>query len=295
MFNYPLKKREIFIFLGHADTDHEFESALNLLVEESAIFKIGEFYSLHNNFSLSERRLKGNEKASQMLVKANKAASLISRFPYVRGVAVSGSLSKNFADENADIDFFIVTATNRLWIARSFLHLFKKITFLFNMQHFFCMNYFIDESEPEIIEKNIYTATEIATLMPLRGSKSFEKFYSSNSWTTNFLPNNYMRISLVKPITGSWIKTVTEKIFNNKIGDGIDSLLMKMTSKSWNLKTKRKKRNVRGVVMSLKASRHFSKPDPANFQARLLQLYENNLNDIFNHYEHSSSLTNELL
>ena len=295
MFNYPLKKREIFIFLGHSDPEHEFESALNLLVEECAVFKVGEFYSLHNNFSLCERRIKGNEKALLMLAKANKAASLISRFPYVRGVAVSGSLSKNFADDTADIDFFIIAAANRLWIARSFLHVFKKFTFLFNKQHFFCMNYFVDEAEPEIVEKNIYTATEIATLMPLRGNTVFENFYSANIWTKNFLPNNYMRISSARDISGSWFRIIMEKLLNNKAGDMLDSMLMKMTAKSWAAKTKRKKRNVRGVVMSLSASKHYSKPDPAAFQSKLLQHYENNLNDIFNLHEHSSSLTNELL
>src|SRR5450755_717443 len=161
MFDYPLRKREIFIFLGHCDDFHEFERALENLTNESAIFKVGEFYSLQNNYTLAERRYKGNEKAAKMLKKAEKAANIISAFPYVRGVAVSGSLSKYFADENADIDFFIITAANRLWIARTLLHIFKKFTFIFNMQDLFCMNYFVDEAEPCIIEKNIYTAIEI--------------------------------------------------------------------------------------------------------------------------------------
>ncbi len=295
MFDYPLRKREIFIFLGHTDEYHEFESALNVLIDEAAVFKVGEFYSLNNDFSLSERRIRGNEKAAVMLKKANRAAKIISRFPYVRGVAVSGSLSKNFADDTADIDFFIIAAANRLWIARTFLHVFKKLTFLFNKQHFFCMNYFIDETGPEIIEKNIYTATEIATLLPLRGSAAFEKFYAANAWTKNFLPNNYMRISSAKEITGTWFKHFIEKLLNNRLGDLLDSFFMKLTDKRWNEKTKMKKRNVRGVLMSLRASKHYSKPDPANFQYKLLQLYENKLADIFNHYEHSSRLTNELL
>ena len=295
MFDYPLKKREIFIFLGHVDERHEFDQALSMLIDESAVFKVGEFYSLHNNFSLSERRTRGNEKAALMLKKANKAAAIISRFPYVRGVAVSGSLSKNFADDTADIDFFIIAAANRLWIARTFLHVFKKLTFLFNMQHFFCMNYFIDEAAPEIIEKNIYTATEIATLLPLRGNAVFEKFYAANSWTKNFLPNNYMHISSAKEIRGNLFSFIIEKLLNNEFGNRLDSFLMKMTDKSWSAKTRKKKRNTRGVLMSLRASKHYSKPDPANFQNKLLKLYENNLADIFNQYEHPLSLTSELL
>ncbi len=295
MFDYPLKKREIFIFLGNIDNGHEFEHALNMLVDELAVFKVGEFYSLHNNFSLSERRLRGNDKAVLMLKKANRSAAIISCFPYVRGVAVSGSLSKNFADDTADIDFFIIAVSNRLWIARTLLHAFKKMTFLFNMQNHFCMNYFIDEAEPEIVEKNIYTATEIATLLPLRGNVVFENFFAANSWTKNFLPNNYMRISSAKEIRENWVKIIVEKLLNNKAGNRVDDFLMKLTDKSWSAKTKNNKRNSRGVLMSLQASKHFSKPDPANFQFKLLQLYENNLADIINQYENSTRVTKELL
>jgi hypothetical protein len=70
---------------------------------------------------------------------------------------------------------------------------------------------------------------------------------------------------------------------------------MKITDKSWNAKTKKKKRNARGVLMSMRASKHYSKPDPANFQYKLLKLYENSLAEIFSQHEHSSRLTNEIL
>ncbi len=192
MFDYPLRKSEIFIFLGHCDDFHEYEFGLRDLLNESSIFKIGEFYSLHNDYTLAVRRYKGNEKANSMLRKADRAAFILSCFPFVKGIAVSGSLSKYFADEKTDIDFFIITTANRLWIARTILHIFKKITYLLNMQDLFCMNYFIDEAELGIIEKNIYTATEIATILPLCGCKIFDSFFKVNSWARSFFPNKYM-------------------------------------------------------------------------------------------------------
>ncbi|MEO6490968.1 MAG: hypothetical protein ABIO04_13585 [Ferruginibacter sp.] len=295
MFDYPLRKREIFLFLSHHDELHEFEDALGVLLNESMIYKIGEFYSLHNNYSLAERRIKGNEKAVSMLTKAGKAASLIANFPFVTGVAVSGSLSKNFADDAADIDFFIITNANRLWIARTFLHVFKKFTFLLNLQHYFCMNYFIDEAELTIVEKNVYTATEIATLLPLWGNVSFEEFYAANSWTKKFLPNNYMRISSAKDKRRGRAILLIEKLMNNKAGDWIDTFLMKLTAKSWSAKTRKQKINSRGIVMSMDVSKHYSKPNPQNFQQKLLKHYNAHLIDLFDQYEHSSPLTNELL
>ena len=285
MFDYPLRKREIFIFLGHCDNFQEFEQALNTLTGESVIFKLGEFYSLQNNYALAERRLKGNRKAAGMLKQAEKAANVISAFPFVKGVAVSGSLSKYFADENADIDFFIITEPNRLWIARTILHIFKKFTFLFNLQDHYCMNYFIDESELSIIEKNIYTATEIATILPLHGNSVFGNFYKMNSWSRIYFPNKNMDASYAKEIKIKWYNYLIKKIFNNGFGNSLDNYLMNLTAKRWASKTSRNKRNSRGILMGMHSGKHFSKPHPDHFQKKLLQRYESNLNEFFSRYE----------
>jgi hypothetical protein len=285
MFDYPLKKNEIFLFLNHGDDFIEFERALNFLTNDSIIFKIGEFYSLHNNPALGARRQNGYDRAIIMLRKAEKAAKIISAFPFVKGVAVSGSLSKYFADENTDVDFFIITTPNRLWIARTFLHLFKKITFLFNLQDLFCMNYFVDQSEPVILEKNIYTATEVATILPVRGGEAFEIFFRANSWTRNFLPNKNICMPSIKEVKKTWLRYLTEKILDNRLGDRLDNFLMNLTGKSWDSKTRSKKRNSKGLVLSMHIGKHFSKPNPEIFQKRLLQRYEMSLADIFKYYE----------
>lgn len=289
MFDYPLRKSEIFIFLGHCDDFHEFEFGLQELQNESIIFKIGEFYSLYNNYSLAARRYRGNENAKIMLRKADKAASFLSAFPFVRGIAVSGSLSKNFADENTDIDFFIITSANRLWISRTFLHIFKKFTYLFNMQDLFCMNYFIDEQELEILEKNIYTATEIATIIPLCGCKIFDSFFKENTWAKSYFPNKCMYIPPAMDVKKTWLKYLVEKLFNNRFGNYLDNYLMNLTAKSWNSKTRSNKTNSKGILMSMHVGKHFSKPNPDTFQKKLLLRYDNQLNEIFKLYELSRS------
>jgi len=285
MFDYPLKKNEIFQFLGHSDDFAEFERALNFLTNDSVIFKIGEFYSLHNNFSLAIKRQKGHEQANHMLKKAEKVAILISAFPFIKGVAISGSLSKFFADDRTDVDFFIITTPNRLWIARTFLHMFKKITYLFNLQDLFCMNYFIDESEPVILEKNIYTATEVATILPMRGAEAFEIFFTANTWTKNFLPNKNIYMPTIKENKKTWLRYLAEKLLDNQFGDALDNFLMNQTARSWNAKTRSDKRNSKGMVLSMHIGKHFSKPNPEIFQKRLLQRYEHSLADIFKYYE----------
>ncbi|MFD2873031.1 nucleotidyltransferase domain-containing protein [Mucilaginibacter ximonensis] len=280
IFKYPLTSGEIFVFLKNRYHQSDFDLALRYLVAHQSVYQFGNLYSLKNDYSLVTRRFNGNQKAAELVKIAHKIGDWLIRFPYVRGIAVSGSLSKNYADENSDIDLFIITAKNRLWIARTIMHVFKKLTFLVGKQDYFCMNYYIDEEQLEIREKNIYTAIEVVTLIPLQGDTVIEQFYTANSWTREYLPNKIMRISSAKPLKPSIFKTVFEKCLNNRLGNLIDTLLMNITSGRWRKKTEQKKTNSKGAVMAMETGKHFAKPDPGNFQARLLGQYEKRISQV---------------
>jgi predicted nucleotidyltransferase len=292
MFSYPLNSMEIFLFLGHVYDYTEFENSLEALVRDKAIYRFEEFYSLQNDPSLLHRRRSGNRHARELIKTAKKVAKILSWFPYVQGIAISGSLSKNFADEKSDIDLFIITTKNRLWIARTFMHCLKKLSFLFNKQHLFCMNYYIDEETLPIAEKNIYTAIEIATLIPLQGEVVFEQFYAANSWFRGYLPNKFLRVSSAQKIKRPLLKGLIEKIFDNKFGDMIDHSLMNITAKRWIKKTQQKKLNSNGIIMGMDATKHSAKPDPKIFQNKLMDMYKDKLSQIFKLYETKFSSAN---
>lgn len=280
IFNYPLTSGEIYLFLKNKYDQNELEAEIQCLVGNCQIYQFGSFYTLKNDYFLIIRRCEGNKKAAQLIKIAEKISDILIKFPYVRGIAISGSLSKNFADETSDIDLFIITAKNRLWIARTLMHAFKKLTFLVNKQDYFCMNYYIDEAQLEIVEKTIYTAIEIVTLIPLQGDTIIEKFYVENAWTRKYLPNKIMRLSSAKPVKSSFLKALFEGILNNPIGNALDNLLMKITAGRWMKKTQQKKRNAKGSIMAMDVSKHFAKPDPRNFQSSLLKQYEDKISRI---------------
>ena len=284
LFNYPLKKGEIYIFLNTCEDLNDFEESLQSLLDEAVVFKIAGFYSLVDDFYIAARRMKGNEKAAVLLKRAEKSAAIISSFPFIQGVAVSGSLSKNFADENADIDFFIITSANRLWIARTLLHIFKKLTFIFKMEGYFCMNYFIDDADPSIQEKNIYTAIEASTLIPLHGTDIFKRFFEVNSWTKAYLPNKHMATQ-GKEINNSWMRTLAEKLLDNRLGNRLDNFFMKWTARKWDSKTTNRQKDSKGLVLSMHTGKHFAKPIPDRFQKPLLMKYESKLTEIHRRYE----------
>jgi predicted nucleotidyltransferase len=287
MFSYPLTSSELFLFLQQKCRRQEFDISLKLMISSHVIYNFDNFYTLRNDRALITRRLKGNAKAAELIKIAHKVSAVLIRFPYVRGIAISGSLSKNYADEDSDIDLFIVTAKNRLWIARTLMHAFKKLTFLFNKQHYFCMNYYVDERQLQINEKNIYTAIEVATLIPLQGDAVFEQFYYENNWTQHYLPNNYLRLSIARPVKTGFFKKIAEALFSNKFGDVLDKELMHLTAKRWGKKTIEKRLNMHGHILRMCAGRHCSKPDPVNFQRSVLKRYNDKLDMLLHDQENS--------
>jgi hypothetical protein len=279
-FNYPLTNEDIRSFLCRQCDQSCVDEILIQLTRDKIIFKIQEFYSLQNKPSLVDKRCKGNLMAVTQLSIARKAARLISRFPFVETVAVSGSLSKRYADEKTDIDFFIITTANRLWIARTLMHLFKKLTYIASKQHWFCMNYYVDETGLEIPEKNIFTAMEIVTLLPIEGLNHFKKFIEANAWANNFFPAHTISFNADEEIKKGLIRKCVEKIFNSKAGDNIDKWLMNVTDKRWKKKTGRGKLNDHAVKIGMMVNRHFSKPDPKNFQVKVVQQYESRVKQL---------------
>ena len=273
IFLYPLTTEEIFHNCSLPVSREEIQNELETLLSEIKIFRHHSYYDLQNNAGIVERRIKGNERAGREMEKAIIKAAHLSRFPYIRCIAVSGSLSKNYADENTDMDFFIITKANRLWIARTFLHLnykFKKIT---GGRPSYCMNYYVDEEGLEIVEKNIFTATEISTLVPLYGGTTYQRFMQHNNWILDYLPQ-FKPAMLPVAKNNSFFKKIMETLFNNALGSLIDKALMKGTDKRWQNKIKRQQKNQKGEPVSLCASRHFSKPDPGYFQQKILNWYD---------------------
>ncbi len=280
IFHYPLTAREIYCFLHSSPCENDFDETLKRLCFEKRVFQYDDLYSLQDDVSLADHRRSDNQRAQVLLKTAYRISSFLFQFPYVRGVGISGSLSKNVAGEDADVDFFIITKANRLWIARSLMHLFKKFTFLVGKQHWFCMNYYIDEEALQITEKNIYTATEVVTLVPVCGNGALQKFYDANNWTQAYFPNNDRYTSPVRKSRPSLFKRSVEHLLDNSFGEILDNYLMSLTSRRWSKKELEGRLNVKGGRMGIRASKHFSKPNPSFFQRKVLLLYESKLNEI---------------
>jgi hypothetical protein len=237
---------------------------------------------LQNELKLVKRRREGNLRAEQLLPKAMKIGRFLCRFPYVKGVGISGGLSKLYAHENADFDFFIITKANRLWIARTFMHLYKKLTFLTGKQHYYCMNYYLDEKALQLQDQNIYTAVEAITLLPVSG-QGMHDFFVANKWVSDWFPDYSSTLDhQLVPRGKTWLKKVVEWFLNNRTGNRLDDYLMKLTTRRWRKKEKQKMLNYEGKEMALVTGKHFAWSNPDSFQEKIVSLYNKKISEMQN-------------
>lgn len=137
--------------------------------------------------------------------KAKRIARFLSFFPTITLVAVTGSLAVDNASEDDDLDFFIVTHADTLWLTRPLIILFLKAMGLRRPpslpEHHssivadkVCDNLWLDETALSLPKnkRNLYTAHEVLQAKPLsdRGD-TYSRFILANSWTKKYLANAY--------------------------------------------------------------------------------------------------------
>lgn len=283
IFDYPLKAEEIYYNLGTNSVSlTEIENEVEQLCKIGITYNKNNFYLLRNNENFISRRLEGNRLAKKKLISAYRMTKLISKFPYVRAVLLSGSISKGYMEKDSDVDYFIITHPNRLWVTRLLLMLFKKV-FLLNSRKVFCINYFVDTETLEIEEKNIFTATELATLIPIYGKDLYDELYKNNIWIKKFYPNFPKRDNeILVNKNNLFIQNLIEKTLNNSLGDKLDDFAMNLFEKSNHKKYR--EYNSNDFQVAFKTSKHESKHHPKFFQKRVLEAFNDKLKSIENNY-----------
>src|SRR5687767_12932040 len=91
IFQYPLTKKEIRQFLDRHVKDEVLDYALKELMLEKLIFYHFGFFSLQDNPASASKRIKGNQRAVELLPKAQEIGRFLYKFPFVRAVGISGS------------------------------------------------------------------------------------------------------------------------------------------------------------------------------------------------------------
>lgn len=285
IFSHPLRSEEVFTFLPqNTVTKDDISGILEQLASdpESCLAQKNGYYYIKPKETSIDSRISKENHSRKMWRYARLVTHIIKRCPFIRAVMVTGSLSKNSSDSTSDLDFMVITAKNRLWIARTMLMLFKKI-FMLNSYKFFCVNYYITEDFLEIENKNIFTATEIATIKATYNSGMLEKFINANKWINDYFPN-YILCDPSLHLSGckvsnrrSFLQILFELPFVPKLAEKLDLKLMVKTRAHWNKKYAHVEKSDRDHMF--RSTANVSKTHPGNMQKRILGMYNNKLKE----------------
>lgn len=275
IFRYPLTEEEIGKSIPVVCTKENIATALAQLGEAKLIIQEDTFYHI-GTAGVTKKRKEDNARAEAIMEKAHKISRFIGSFPYIRGVYLSGSISKGVLTDKGDIDYFILTEPNRLWIARTILVFFRKI-FLLNSHKYFCVNYFVGMEHLEIEDKNIFTATELFTLIPAYGKDTYPALMEKNEWARAFYPQFPIKDTLAVPKSGkSLLKSIIERVGNSFLGELIDNWCMRMTFRY-------RKKKFEGMSnadfnIAFKTRKNISKHHPSHFQKRVINALKEKTN-----------------
>ena len=111
----------------------------------------------------------------------------IAGLPFVRMLAVTGSLAVNNTESRADIDYFIVTEPGHLWTCRALILALGRLATRQGLN--LCPNYLVTTRALSFPDENLYAAHEIAQMVPLYGLETYAEIRRRNAWVADFLPN----------------------------------------------------------------------------------------------------------
>lgn len=190
IFDYPLSFSELIKWRGTTKTK------IGNSESRQIKYKNG-FYFFENRDGIVFKRLLRKRISARKLRLANKAGSILSLIPTIRLVAVTGALAMENVSDESDIDLMLISKKGTLWTTRFLstflLRVLKVPTRKFGdktQKDKICLNMWLDEGD--LVWKkprNIYTAHEIAQVIPLVNKEStYEKFILKNRWIAEYWP-----------------------------------------------------------------------------------------------------------
>ncbi len=190
IFDYPLTGREIHRYLIE-------QAALASTVQDRLLHapRLRQLLGANSPFwflagreeLVSIRRLRQTV-SRRLWAKARRYGGHIAALPFVRMVALTGSLAMNNATSlDDDIDFLVVARSGRVWLARGLAVLLVRLAR--SQGVYLCPNYVLSEACLDLGRPSLFIAHELAQMVPLFGPSLYRHLLDSNGWAFGYLPN----------------------------------------------------------------------------------------------------------
>lgn len=192
VFDYPLKTQEVHRYLtGSSASPEQTDEGLRELAGQAGPLRcVDGYYLLAGRESIVAIRLRREKIAARLWPRAVHYGGMIAALPFVRMVAVTGSLAMRNVEQDADLDYLVVTAPGRLWLCRAMALALGRWAALATLgKTSLCPNYLISENALEFPDQSLYAAHELAQMVPLSGMPVYRRIRALNPWVRDFLPN----------------------------------------------------------------------------------------------------------
>lgn len=244
LLDRPLTALEIFKYLPALKPEVSFFEIQQTLANSDWLKK--HLTASHGLYFLTGRDKLINLRSERLKLaslKWKKLRGLIKKLtlvPFLRLVAITGSLTAHNTQPDSDFDLLVVAQNNRLWLARTFL---TGLTGLLGIRRHhaitrdrLCLNCYLTQDGLEIKEeakpRDWHSAQEYGRLTPVleieRGL--YQKFSAQNSWLKEFLSSypwpNFVGAKKIKPSRLlSLARRVIEWALNGSIGKRLEETL----------------------------------------------------------------------
>ncbi len=146
---------------------------------------------------------------------------LLAGLPFIRMVGLNGSVARDEAKPESDIDFLIVAAPGRLFtvrlLATGLVHLFGLRRHGPKIAGRICLNRYQTTDHLDIEPHNEYHARVFSQLIPLIDiNETYQRYQDANTWMKSFAvevtspkrrPSRSLKVSRITRLLGEWILT----------------------------------------------------------------------------------------
>ncbi len=201
-FDYALSSAQIHHYLisQRVYSISALEAALSELAATSMISNLRGLYCLTGREKLFQMRETTEAASATKIEIARKKTWLMTCMPWIDGIWITGNVAMNNAQDDDDIDLLVVTRDSWLWLTRLIIVIAYGAVGRLRLRHHslqsvknkLCLNMYLDATvlEMPLNKKNLYSAHEVAQVMPLfNRNKAYELFMAANSWILEYLPH----------------------------------------------------------------------------------------------------------
>ena len=244
IFKRALTKEDLFLYLWSEQkiNQTEFDNILNSLMTQNKIKEKDGCYFLFGRDDIMRIQKNRDQILKEKIKIAQKSLKKISWVPFVEAVFVCNSVALESANDDSDIDFFIITKNKRIFWVRFLtavvLRFLNRKRQGQNIKNKICLSFYLADDYLDLekisIKDDVYLIYWMASLRPLYDPQNYkQKIWDNNLWAKNKLSNFVIGDNNIL-YKKNKIKVILEKIFNHKTGDFLEGLFKKILLKKMN-------------------------------------------------------------